>query len=330
MKKEIIKYMSPTLQEIFENISMQDFEVVKEIRLRVFKNIILNTHNGEFTITKNSVLEKDICKGYIVTKNDIFKTIELLSDFSLYAFENELKKGYITVYGGNRVGICGTAVIENDNIKTMKDFSGINIRLSAQIFGAGDDLIRYIKNIDTKSIFNTLIISSPACGKTTMLRDIIKQLSYGVSEINPLNIGVVDERGEIAASYMGVAQNDLGPRTDVLDSCPKSIGMIMLLRAMAPDVIAVDELGEEEDMKAIETIINSGVKLIATVHGGNIEEIKNKKNLKYIVKQKVFERYVILNKMDKYSRISHIYDKNFNTIWSYEKIKEEKISGVAV
>ena len=174
----------------------------------------------------------------------------------------------------------------------MKFISFINVRLSHQVKGCAESVLPYL--YDRDMIFHTLIISPPRCGKTTLLRDIIRQVSNGSADHG--------------ACYQGIPQNELGIRTDILDCCPKAQGMMMLIRTMSPQVIAVDEIGNREDLEAIEYVMNCGCKLVATVHGSSIEDIKQKPVLRKMVLEKWFERYVILNNRGKVGNIGEIYD----------------------
>lgn len=308
LKTMITRYLPSGLH----HLSDQEFENITEIRLRTDKPILLNTYTSEYTLTDQGLFTKNLNQGQVITKQDIAKTIELISNFSMYSFEKEVRNGYITLNGGHRVGISGTTVIEDGQVKTMKDFNGINVRIARQVFGASNKCLPYLMNQEGKPL-HSLIISPPACGKTTMLRDAIRQLSYGDDQRRGISVGVVDERQEIAASYRGVPQNDLGPRTDVLDSCPKSVGMMILLRAMSPQVIAVDELGTAEDIVAVETIMNSGVAVIATAHGRDIRDIKRRKSLQDITEKKIFERYIVL-KPGVIGQIKKVYDQDFQEV----------------
>ena len=323
-KTNIIKYFSKPVQKIFNQVSDKDFSNITEIRFRADKPILVNTHMSEYSLTETAIFTKNLEQGFIICSDDILKTIDLLSNFSMYSFEKEIKNGYITIKGGHRVGIAGTSIVESGQIKTIKDFSSINIRIAKQVIGASDKTLDYLVDVKTNKLQHTLIISPPACGKTTLLRDIIRSISYGYKNQKGINIGVIDERQEIAASYMGVPQNDLGPRTDVLDNCPKVSGMLMLLRAMSPKVIAVDELGTPEDIEAVETIINSGVCVIATAHGHNIEDIKQRKNLKEITSKNLFDRYIVLNP-EAIGKVLHIYDKDFELIYTDNNIKHIEV-----
>lgn len=280
-KEMILKCLADNIKKSLDFID--DFEQLKEIRLRVNKPIIIYKNKSEIIL--NDKMYPDA--------QDILLTLELMSDYSLYALEEELKNGYITLCGGHRVGITGKTIIDNGHIKTIKCINGLNIRLSHQIIGCADRIMDSL--YDKESIFHTIIISPPKCGKTTLLRDIVRQLSNGTKTKKGLTVGVVDERSEIGGCYNGIAQNDIGIRTDILDACPKAEGIMLLLRSMSPEVIAVDEIGRNEDIYAIEEILNAGIKLICTVHGKTLDDICNKPVLSKIMKKNVFEKAIILS-----------------------------------
>lgn len=269
-----------------------DTEKLQEIRMRAGNPMLIKYCQREYAITETGELTTEIGRGYIVSKEELNETLEYISGYSLYAFDEEMKQGFITVAGGHRVGMAGKIVMEEGKVQCIRHISFINIRLSHQIPGCADRIIPYL--IAENEICHTLIISPPGCGKTTLLRDIIRQISNGNEKFDGKTVGVVDERSELAGSYLGIPQNDLGIRTDVLDCCSKSEGMMMLLRSMAPQVIAVDEIGGSEDSLALESVFHCGCKLIATVHGTSVEEIKNKPLLRKLVQEHAFERYIVL------------------------------------
>lgn len=311
-KDELIKIFSTNVRKILELLQV-DFEQVQEIRLRVNAPLITQVMGKEYFITGDGRLTNKPEEGFMITKKNVQETLEYISSYSLYAFEDEIKQGYLTIQGGHRIGIAGKIVMDGDKIKSLKYISYINVRLSHQLKGCADKIIPYVYKGD--DICHCLIISPPRCGKTTLLRDLVRQISNGLNGLKPRTVGVVDERSEIGGSYQGVAQNDLGIRTDLLDSCPKAEGMMMLIRSMAPNVIAVDEIGDYGDVHAIEAVIHCGCKLIATVHGSSIEDINRKPLLQKLVKEKVFERYIILHNEGSIGKLKEIFDERGNVLY---------------
>lgn len=222
----------------------------------------------------------------------------MIFDYSQYAYSEEIKHGYVTTEEGNRIGFGGEIILENKNIRTVKNISFLCIRIQHEIKGCAEKIIQYIRN--GYSIYNTLILSPPGGGKTTLLRDTIRILS----NLN-MQVCIIDERSEIAACYNGIPKNDIGIMTDVIDSCPKAAGIDMAIRSLSPSIIAVDELGGNEDTEAVVNAIYSGVKVIATMHG---DSINNRcKNI-------LFERYILLEGGKNTGQIKHIYDRNSNII----------------
>lgn len=268
--------------------SLGDRIPIYELRLRAGKPLIIDTSKGEYV------------DKYIVTVRDIKETLDRISKYSLYAYENELKDGYITIAGGNRVGICGRTVCNIDRIVTIKNISSLNVRYARQIIGCSNKYMPIIYDSDN-IIHHTLIISAPGRGKTTLLRDIIRNLSNGFDGRRGVNVSVVDERSEIAAMCEGICQNDVGIRTDVLDACPKAEGILILLRTMNPRVIAVDEIGGIEDIKAVNYAMKCGCSIIATVHAISYDEIMQKK-------LDFFERYIFLQSGEVMNQEGQLYE----------------------
>ncbi len=279
---------------------------IEEIRIRVGRPIIIETHYMQSGLNQDG--DCDIQKSYIVTKQDIEGILKFVSGFSLYALEDELRQGYITISGGHRVGVVGKTVIENRHVKTLRDISGMNIRIAREVLGCSDKMLPYI--LKNQRLCHTLIVSPPKCGKTTVLRDMIRNLSTGFHGQGPFNVGVVDVRSEIAGCYKGVAQNNVGIRTDVLDGCPKVEGIYMLLRSMAPQVLAVDEIGKKEDYEALEEALAVGVSILCTVHGQDLEDCYKKPVLKDMLG--LFERVVVLSNKPIVGTVKNIYDATNN------------------
>lgn len=317
-KDELLKIFSIKLRTIFGKLAI-DFDKLQEIRLRMNSPLIVIYGNKEAFVSEDAKFTDNPTKAVLITKNEIRETMEYISNYSLYAFEDEIRQGFITINGGHRIGIAGKIIIEDDVIKGMKHISFINIRLAHQVKGCANRVLPYLVNRQTDGIYHTLIISPPRCGKTTLLRDIIRQLSNGSANLPGMSIGVVDERSEIGACYMGTPQNELGIRTDILDCCPKAKGMMMLIRSMSPQIIAVDEIGSREDLEAIDYAISCGCKLIATVHGSSIEDIKGKPVLSDLVKKRLFERFIILNNTTEIGHLEEIYDMDGKCLYESGK-----------
>ena len=302
LSDEIINSLSINLRKKINNIKNQSINI-EEIRLRVNKPLIINGDSQDYFYNDiNGDLDLVMRNPYIVTKEDI-------EDTSVQSCINKIKKGFITLRGGHRIGIVGKVIIENGQVKNIKHISSLNIRVSREIKGCSKKVLPHIiKN--KNQINNTIIISPPQCGKTTILRDIVRNISNGNREygFSGVKVALIDERNEIAGSYMGVAQLDVGMRTDVMETCPKDLGIMMVLRSMSPNVIVTDEIGNEKEIKALYTALNGGVSLITTVHGDSIEDILHRTELKRLLDGDLFRKVIILSSRNGPGTIEKIYD----------------------
>ena len=304
--RQIVRLFSGNIRRRLEKDPL-DYERVYEIRLRVHSPCMILYRGEEVVLGQSGTLTRDRGQAYCVTGDDIRETMEHIAGYSLYAYEEEIRQGYLTIQGGHRVGIAGKVIMDGDHIRGLKYISYINVRLSHQVKGCASFVMPYVRAED--SIYHTLIISPPRCGKTTMLRDMIRQLSDGDSSHPGMTVGVVDERSEIGGCYQGVAQNDLGIRTDILDCCPKAEGMMMLIRSMSPAVVAVDEIGDHRDIHAIGAVIHCGAKLMATVHGDSIQDLQQKPLFAQLMDEQIFERYILLQSRRRAGEVRAVFDR---------------------
>lgn len=300
--KEILNILPQNIKSALENVI--DSKELQEIRIRVDKPLIYQVGN------------KELINQYIPRAEDIKTIIQRMSNYSIYAFEEEIKQGYITIKGGHRVGICGRCIIEKNEVKTIKNIGSINIRICREVLSCSDSIMKFI--VSNNEVINTIIISPPKCGKTTLIRDITRNISEGMATVNfnGKKVCVIDERSEIGACYNGVPQLQVGIRTDILDGCPKSEGIMMAIRSMSPDVVLCDEIGTNKDMNSILTALNSGVNLITTIHGYGIEDLYSRPVFKEIIENKVFKRAIVLSSRKGAGTVEYIYDlTNKSIVW---------------
>lgn len=268
--------------------------------------------HGTGTFADSRGYQQTAGEPYRVTMQDIAEMLSYISNYSLYAYKEELKQGYITIEGGHRVGLAGGAVMENGKMTGLHHISFLNIRIAHERYGCAEKLLPYIRH--GNSIHNTLFLSEPGAGKTTLLRDCIRMLSEGTKENPGLKVCVVDERSEIAACHLGVPQNDLGPRTDVLDGCSKPEGMQLLLRSMSPQILAVDELGGEGDFWAVEQAVYSGSRVLGTIHAGDIRDLAEKPYLHRWAKKEIFKRYILIERERDGNRKLQVFDAHMEKL----------------
>ncbi|MBR1691804.1 MAG: stage III sporulation protein AA, partial [Lachnospiraceae bacterium] len=280
-----------SMRTYFHNV-LENIAHIQQIRMRVNRPVIVEKDRVEYFLGRQGDFLLEETRAWRISGEEMEQLINSVCGYSPYAFYEELKKGYITIAGGHRIGVAGQVITEGEQIAGIKNIRFLNIRISHEVPGAADRLVPLL--YENGQLLNTLLISPPGYGKTTMLRDLIRQISDGNRYAKGMSVGVVDERSEIAGCYMGIPQNDVGIRTDVLDGCPKQFGMMMLIRSMAPLVVAIDELGCPEDVEQLKRVVHCGCRILVTMHGQSLDEIQSKPFARELVRDKYFRRYVIL------------------------------------
>lgn len=306
MQEELVNIFPTSMRECLKQASWDGLE---EIRIRIGWPIELIYDNC------NKWMKSHDC---VIERKSLDEMLNYITGYSTYAMEEELKQGYITLDGGHRIGVTGHATYKSGRygecqVTNITDIGGLNIRIAHEKKGCAMDIIPHLRN--GQSIYNTIFFAAPGIGKTTYLRDAIRILSTGDEKTRGIKCCVVDERSEIAACHMGKPQNDLGTRCDVLDACPKDIGMRMVLRTMSPQIIAVDELGKEVEFRILESMRCSGVNVLGTMHAGSVKELFANPIMKECLEKGIIERYVELIRLPTGKRTFRIYDGQGLLLW---------------
>ncbi|PEI92040.1 stage III sporulation protein AA [Bacillus pseudomycoides] len=279
--KEVLEVLPKAMKQFIEGC--EQYSTLEEIRVRIGRPLEC--------IARGEVFFYD----YVVTAEDAIYLLNKLSQYSIYTMEEELKRGYVTLRGGHRIGLAGKVITEKSAVKMIRDVSSFNIRIARQKIGIAEPLLSYL--YDSRWL-NTMVIGPPQTGKTTLLRDVARCMSQGVRsyKIPSCKVGIVDERSEIAGCVKGIPQYEFGPRVDVLDACPKAEGMMMMIRSMSPDILIVDEIGRMEDSEAIMEAVHAGVQLFISAHGFSFDDVMKRPSLKAVMELGVFDRFIELSK----------------------------------
>lgn len=290
------------LKRLLETVPVEVQGTLEEIRIRENRPLEI-AYRGQFRFIAPDGSMMQHSEGAVKpTAEQCRKLLERITNYSLYAMEEELRRGYITVSGGHRIGLAGRTILDGGVVRGIRDIGGFNIRIAREIIGAAAHLLPKLLDREKSSIGSTLILAPPQQGKTTLIRDIARSLSYGITagsssfSIAGKKVGIVDERSEIAACVRGIPSFDVGPRTDVMDACPKAEGMMMLLRSMSPEVLIVDEIGRSEDAEAIREASHAGVQVVATAHAFDIQEAKGRPELYRLIQDGAFAHIVELKR----------------------------------
>lgn len=290
---DLLSVISPNISGILGRLSSEIKKNIYEIRIRIGCPVALSTNKGIMYLSKISQIEsRPSSDCYIASKSDISESFRMVCGYSVYSFQNEIKNGYITVKGGHRIGIAGTAVIENDSVLTVKDISSLNYRVARQVQGIAKPIADRLFGMN-KPICGAIIAGCPSSGKTTILRDLASLLSGGYLD-RFVKVVVIDERGELGAVYLGKPENDMGICCDILNGYPKDEGIMIALRCLAPDLIICDEIGTSKEVEAVQAGANSGVPIITTVHADSKASLFSRPQIKALLATGAFTNIVML------------------------------------
>ncbi|MCF8563583.1 stage III sporulation protein AA [Alicyclobacillus tolerans] len=311
--QQIVRVCPPEIQTRLQGLAQGVWDQIEELRFRVGQPVQLSGNTFDAFLHKEQGLTQSVNEAFVVNQVQLQRIVQVVTQSSLYAVEDELRRGFVTMAGGHRVGLAGRAVLNDlGGIRSIRSFNGVNLRIAKERLGAADGLRAYASPKGAARPYNMLIISPPQCGKTTLLRDLARQLSEGtmISGQRGLKVGVVDERSEIAGCLDGVPQFRLGPKTDVLDACPKAEGMLMMIRSLSPDVVVTDEIGREQDRDAVLEATHAGVAVLATAHASNLEEWRKRPYMAELFAARAFDRYVLLSRRKGPGTIERVLDSD--------------------
>lgn len=288
--------LSPELAQVLMKIPDSRKRDVQEIRLRSNKPLILCSGSQTLFVCSDGTIVYSPQRAYVCTQRDLFETFRRMCSYSVYSRQSDIREGFITVSGGHRVGLCGTADVRDGHIHSVTDITTLNIRIARNIDGAAEKLMPSVMPL----CGGILIAGPPASGKTTLLRDIARRLSLGIN-CPVMKTCVIDERGELSVG------GDLG-FCDVMRFYPKGEGIVQAVRSLSPQVIICDEIGTDQDARAVAGGANAGAYIIATIHAGNRSQLFRRGQTARLLETGAFTRLVMLDTPDRPGRFTEITD----------------------
>ncbi len=301
-----VSRLCPKFQRILHGISPVEKRRISEIRLRAGRPVALTTPNGPLFLRLDGGLQPTPAGPLIIAEpEDLQESFRILCDYSVHSHQNEIRNGFLPLPGGHRAGLCGTAVYTGGELSGLRDISSINLRIAREINGAAAPLLQ---GLDFTACGGVLLAGPPSSGKTTILRDLAMQLATGTLHRPPLRVAVIDERGELAGTYQGINQNNIGICCDVLDGYTKAEGILQAIRGLSPQVIICDELGSVGDYESVRSGVNAGVRIIASVHAGNVREAAENRRVALLLKTGAFSHMAVLRGVGEIAGIYRVED----------------------
>lgn len=282
--KDVYKYLPEKFRYPLTKSSFCDTDI-QEVRLRINRPFCITINNVERYLLSDGTVSENTSYGIPCTKQDLLQCFDSICNHSVHSYAKELSQGYITLEGGNRVGLCGTYIFKGTELHTVKDISSINIRIAHQVRGSANQIFNMVDFSTPKGL---LIVGKPLSAKTTILRDLCRLIS------SKFKVSIIDERCEIGGVYNGIPQNDIGLKADIFNGYPKDIGINCAVRTMSPDIIVCDEIGSLQDFKAIKMGTVCGVKFICTAHADSVQQVLNNPNFNEILNTNALDYIVLL------------------------------------
>ncbi len=308
MQKQLMDlccYLPPTMRVLLERVALTDHRIIQEIRLRVNQPFSVVVSGQNYYVSHQGELVRNYERAHYISIEEIQKTFANACENSVYAYQDELRNGFLTLKNGNRLGVAATTVYQNDAIHSIRDVSSLCIRVAHEHIGCADAIIEHIsQNGWCKSC---AIVSPPGGGKTTILRDISRQLSE-----KGHRICIIDERGELAACHQGISPYQLGPHTDIVNGCRKTEGLLWALRCLSPSIMIVDEVGSEKEAQAIIEGIYGGVSTIFSMHGNSINGVLNRKPMMLLAKAGCPNSIVLLKDVTEPGQVQEIREMSYD------------------
>lgn len=278
------EYLPAAVRQSVQRLDTAAASRVQEIRLRAGRPVCLTLSGNSALLAPDGSITRNPAAALIPSQEELMHSLQAVMSYSVHSHQSDLASGFVTIRGGCRVGICGTAVRQGSTIQSVRSISSMSFRIAGEFPGVASSVFQQVGGTG-----GILAAGAPGSGKTTFLRDYCRLLG------DRHRTALVDERGELAAVWHGIPQHDVGLMTDVLDSYPRAQGILTALRVMTPEHIICDELSDAEDVTAVLAAAGSGAQLTASVHAGSFEELSRREVLEPLLRAGVFRYCVMLS-----------------------------------